>query len=369
MVRSGHHDRIDDLDLIASLGVTRVRYPILWERTLSESDWTWAAQRLERLRALGVGPIVTLLHHGSGPSFTSLVDDSFPTRFAAYARAVATRFPWVDDWTPINEPLTTARFSGLYGFWYPHGRDEATFQRALENQCKGIALAMQEIRAINPRARLIQTEDLGFTHSTPALAYQAKYDNRRRWLSMDLLWEYGARPDILGFNYYVTSERFLDENLERWPAWSHGGNGRDRYADIHSVLAGRTRGVDVLLAEAHARYHVPVALTEVHMGCTREEQLRWLVQIYDRVTDVRQRIPVVAMTAWSTFGAFDWHCLVTREEGRYEPGLFDTRSATPRPTALATAWRAIARGERPSHPVIEGHGWWQRTVQRDAEAA
>ena len=31
-----------------------------------------------------------------------------------------------------------------------------------------------------------------------------------------------------------------------------------------------------LAAEASERYQLPVAITEVHMGCTRDEQLRWL---------------------------------------------------------------------------------------------
>jgi len=30
------------------------------------------------------------------------------------------------------------------------------------------------------------------------------------------------------------------------------------------------------LTEAHERYSLPLALSEVHLGCTREEQLRWL---------------------------------------------------------------------------------------------
>ncbi|HLL22264.1 MAG TPA: hypothetical protein VK427_09040, partial [Kofleriaceae bacterium] len=278
-------------------------------------------------------------------------------------------FPWVDAYTPINEPLTTARFSGLYGHWYPHGTDKRTFMRALRNQCKATALAMREIRTVNPAAKLIQTEDLGYTHATKMLAYQAAYENRRRWLSIDLLREYGCLPDVLGFNYYITSERYLDERLDRWPSWSHGGNARHRYADVHAVLAGQLAGVDKLLEEAYARYKIPVALTEVHMGCTRDEQLRWLVDIYDRVQALRTRVPVVAMTAWSTFGAYDWHCLLTRVDNRYEPGLFDVRGPTPRPTALAAAWRAIARGERPSHPVLAGRGWWQRALERHEAAA
>src|SRR5215213_905302 len=93
-------------------------------------DWRWSDQRLARLRDLGITPIVGLLHHGSGPRWTSLTDPAFPERLAAYAGAVAARYPWVQDYTPLNEPLTTARFSGLYGHWYPHGDDDATFVRA-----------------------------------------------------------------------------------------------------------------------------------------------------------------------------------------------------------------------------------------------
>ena len=44
-----------------------------------------------------------------------------------------------------------------------------TFVRALLNQCHATALAMAEIRKVNPQAILVQTEDLGRTLSTPAL--------------------------------------------------------------------------------------------------------------------------------------------------------------------------------------------------------
>ena len=32
-------------------------------------------------------------------------------------------------------------------------------------------------------------------------------------------------PDMIGVNYYVTSERYLDENIENYPPESIGGNG------------------------------------------------------------------------------------------------------------------------------------------------
>jgi aspartyl/glutamyl-tRNA(Asn/Gln) amidotransferase C subunit len=44
---------------------------------------------------------------------------------------LAERFPWLEWYTPVNEPLTTARFSGLYGVWYPHARDDRSFARML----------------------------------------------------------------------------------------------------------------------------------------------------------------------------------------------------------------------------------------------
>ena len=117
--RTHHSQRIEDLDLFASLGIKTMRYPVLWEATapegLESADWTFADERLPRLRELGIRPIVGLVHHGSGPRYTSLTDPEFPDKLAAYALAVATRFPWVKDWTPVNEPMTTARFSGIDG--------------------------------------------------------------------------------------------------------------------------------------------------------------------------------------------------------------------------------------------------------------
>src|SRR6185312_16306439 len=190
-LRSGHQDRPDDLDRFAALGLSALRYPVLWERAdpqgRGDFDWRWTDERLARIRSLGLRPIAGLLHHGGGPPSTHLLDDGFAPAFAAYARAAAARYPWVENWTPVNEPLTTARFSALYGHWHPHGADERLFWTALVNQIDATRLAMREIRAVRPEARLIQTEDLGRTYSTRALAHQADFDNARRWMTWDLL--------------------------------------------------------------------------------------------------------------------------------------------------------------------------------------
>src|SRR4051812_10741565 len=296
---AGHYDRAGDLELIASLGVRTLRYPILWERIEQGAPagrpWEWTDAQMLTMRELGIDPIVGLVHHESGPIGTDLLDPRFPEQLAAFARLVAERYPWVTRFTPINEPLTTARFSALYGIWHPHARDDRLFLRAMLTQVRATRLAMDAIRRVTPSAQLVQTEDLGHVHGTPALAAQAAFENERRWLSFDLLtgrvdgthplrkyirWAGigddeladavgdGCAPDILGINHYVTSERYLSEELDRFPAHTHGGNGRLRYADVEAVraCADDVVGPASLLCAAWVRYRIPIAVTEAHLG-------------------------------------------------------------------------------------------------------
>jgi dTDP-4-dehydrorhamnose reductase len=394
IVRTGHQDRIADLDLFADLGLRTLRYPILWERTapdgIERAHWQWADERLQKLRELGIRPIVGLLHHGSGPTSTSLIDPAFPERLAEYAGAVARRYPWVTDYTPVNEPLTTARFAALYGHWYPHCHDDVSFARALLGQCRGTVLAMNAIRAVNPDARLIQTDDLGKTFSTDTLAYQADFENERRWITYDLLtgrltpdhtmwqwlewigierreleWfqEHACPPDIIGVNTYLSSQRYLDHRIDRYPGETPGTNGSDTYVDVlaYRAMDAGAVGVDALLAEAWQRFGLPVAITEAHNGGSREEQLRWLNDVWAGAQQARRNgADVRAVTVWALLGLFDWAHLATSDSGQYEPGVFDIRGPVPRPTVLASMVRdLVARGMH-DHPALDAPGWWRR---------
>lgn len=394
MERNGHATRRDDLERFASLGIRAIRYPVLWERTapngLAQADWSWPDERLPALQKLGVTPIVGLVHHGSGPRHTSLVDPGFAEQLADYARAVARRYPWVDYYTPVNEPLTTARFSGLYGVWYPHARDERSFIQALINQCRAVVLSMRAIRAINPRAKLVQTDDLGKTYSTPEMSELANFYNERRWLAWDLLcgkvgpdhalWQYlldsgidaadflwfqenPCPPDIIGVNYYITSERWLDQRVERYPAHHVGHSRGFHFADIEAsrALATPTPGIGPLLQEAWERYRLPLAVTEAHIDANREDQLRWLLEIWEAAQEAkRSGADIRAVTVWALLGSYDWNCLVTACKGYYEPGPFDVRSSPPRSTAVAHLMRELSAARPLSHPVLQGQGWWRR---------
>jgi dTDP-4-dehydrorhamnose reductase len=250
---------------------------------------------------------------------------------------------------------------------------------------------MRAIRRVTPEARLVQTEDIGKTFSVAELAYQAEYENERRWLSLDLLhgrvrpshpWH--ARllaigvarsdldllaggegtPSVIGVNHYLTSERFLDTDFHAYPRHLWGGNGRHSYADAEAVrvdlLAGKT-GPEARLAEVWERYRHPLAITEAHHGCTRDEQLRWLHEVWEAARNLRRAgCPVDAVTVWALLGAMDWNSLLVRRHGFYEPGSFDTRSRPPRMTALGAAVRDLATEGTFYHPVLQSRGWWHR---------
>ncbi len=396
LTRSGHRDRVSDLDRIAELGLRTLRYPVLWEHVAPESldqpDWHWPDERLPRLQALGIEPIVGLVHHGSGPRYTALDQPNFATGLARYAGMVAERYPWVKYYTPVNEPLTTARFSGLYGLWYPHGTNDSVFVRLLYNQVLATKLAMQAIRRVNPAAQLVQTEDLGQTHATPVMAAQAAFENHRRWLTFDLLsgavtrqhplWDYLRRhglstaellefrydplpPDILGINYYATSERFLDDRLANHPNRGPlaASVAQPAYVDVEAVRIADANpvGLEALLHQAWIRYRRPLAVTESHLGCTREEQMRWLNQAWEATNRLRSSgVDVRGLTVWSLLGAYDWDNLLTQDGASYESGVFDLRSGQPRPTALFKMVQNLARHGHHHHPVLHGPGWWQR---------
>lgn len=392
LLRSGHHDRPGDLDLLADLGFDAIRYPLLWERISPDApdraEWFWSDDRLARIDRLGMRVIAGLVHHGSGPRYTDLLADTFAPGLARHAAAVAARYPAIEAWTPVNEPVTTARFSALYGHWYPHACDERSFWRALLNQVDATRLAMRAVRVVNPSARLVQTDDLGRTWATLPLADQAAFDNQRRWAGWDLLcgrvtaehplWhrlctmglgeqlrriaDDPCPPDIIGLNHYPTSDRFLDHRIHRYPDDERGSNGRIAFADMPAVrvLDPAPEPFAQALKDAWDRYQLPLAITEVHIGCTREEQMRWATDAWAAARAAREKgADVRAVTAWSALGSHDWDTLVTAP-GAYEPGLFELTNGSPRKTALATHWKTLEEPATPAHPVSVQPGWWRR---------
>ena len=366
IVDTGHEGRDGDLDLLASLGIGATRYPILFERVAASDpgklDLVWASRRLERLRDLGVEPIVTLLHHGGGPRYTSLIDAEFPLHFARYAAGIARAFPWIRRWTPINEPLTTARFSTLYGHWFPNATDDASFGRAIVNEALGMLLAMEAITAVNPGAQFSITEDLqSFTALDRAVESYVAHKRERAFLSIELVMgrvrpghalyaylvetcgvgvadlqrvERHARPpDLVGWNYYPNSERALGARAD--------GSFFNVALREHGTIAALPS-----LREAHERIGLPFGLSEVHRDGDEVARATWLDE---RVRDLHvlhdEGRPVRMLGAWAAFGLVDWDSLLRLRRGRAEDGIFTFAGpgTMPQETAVSHAVRGLAR--------------------------
>ena len=383
---SGHARRVTDYVKFAQLGIRTLRVGLLWERQARSVSWEEPDAHLQSLQQLSIRPIAGLIHHGSGPEGTNLLDPHFPQRLSAYARQVALRYPWIDAYTPVNEPNTTARFSTLYGLWFPHHQSRRSYVRALLGQLKGTVLSMRAIRQVQPAAQLIQTEDVGKISGTPELRDTCDLLNERQWLTFDLLcgrvnarhplfaylraeeisereigWfaENPCPPNVIGLNYYVTSDRHLDHRIDSYPTDRISAEGR--FVDVEAVRAQQgIAGVDSLLREAWQRYGLPVAVTEVHLGGAVPEQIRWLAEIWSAVMKVRREgVPCIAMTAWALLGSFYWNELVTCENGHYEAGAFELRDGRPVPTALTGVLAQIGAGKPPHHEALSHRGWWR----------
>ncbi len=385
---SGHAMRARDLEQFAALGIEALRCGLLWERHEAEPDWQWTDAYLLAMREAGLRPIAGLVHHGSGPGHTSLLDPNFAPKLAAYAGELAARYPWIDAYTPVNEPNTTARFACRYGVWYPHHQSRESYLRALLNQTRATVLSMQAIRAVRPDAQLVQTDDLGHVRSTPELEATCDLMNERRWLGFDLLcgtvdrghplfdclrgsglqdheilWfrDNPCPPDVIGVNYYVTSDRFLDHRRDRYPHRCRSAEGA--FADVEAVrVAGEAiQGFGAILEEASRRYDLPVAITEVHLGDRVEEQIRWAAEAWEAA--LAAGAGCAAVTFWALLGSYFWSSLVTADNGHYEPGVFDLRSGQPAPTALSEIVRQCADRRPLRHSALAEDGWWRRACR------
>ena len=386
---SGHAERVEDLERFASLGISSLRCGVLWERHDLAPNWRWADEYLEAVQQTGMHPIAGLVHHGSGPRHTSLLDPEFAQKLASYAGEVAERYPWIDAYTPVNEPHTTARFACRCGLWYPHHCSTESYLRALLHQVKAVVLSMQAIRNVRSDAQLIQTDDLGHIRCTPELEQTGALFSERQWLPYDLLcglvnrfhplfcylrdgglteheilWfqDNPCPPSIVGVNYYATSDRFLDHRVDLYPERYRSAEGPFVDLEAVRVLPQGIQGFEAVLLEAHSRYRLPVAITEVHLGDRVDEQIRWAAEAWSAAIHAQQAgVDCRAVTFWALLGSYFWNALVTHDNGHYEPGVFDlSAGASPRLTALAEIVRQCAQGETPHHPALAEAGWWQQ---------
>jgi dTDP-4-dehydrorhamnose reductase len=109
---------------------------------------------------------------------------------------------------------------------------------------------------------------------------------------------------------------------------------------VRSVPTG---SVERAIRDTWRRYGRPMALTEISLAGDPHDQVAWWNEAWSAAVLTRRAgMDVRAVTAWSAFGATDWHCLMRRPENIYEPGAFDASFDPPLRRPVAGAISASA---------------------------
>ena len=328
-----------DFDLLEEIGVSFLRYGPPLHRTFiapDRFDWEFADLTMNRLKELDVAPIADLCHFGVPDWIGDFQNPDFPELFEGYARAFATRYPWVQLYTPVNEMFVCATFSGLYGWWNEQGTTDRTFVTALKHLVRANVLAMRAILEVRPDAIFIQSESSEYFHAdSPQAIKPAEFRNSMRFLSLDL--NYGRRVDSAMYEYLLSNgmtaeeyEFFLANDVRH-----HAIMGNDYYitnehrvaADGTTWAAGDVFGYDGITRQYHDRYRLPVMHTETNMveGPTGEEAVEWLWKQWANVLRVRNDgVPTVGFTWYSLTDQVDWDTALRENNGNVNAlGLYD----------------------------------------------
>jgi beta-glucosidase len=347
MASCGHYKHWrDDFAAVVELGIEFLRYgPPIHTTWLSEGhyDWEFADTTFAELHGRNMVPIVDLCHFGVPDFIGDFQNPDFPELFADYAAAFASRYPWVQLYTPINEMFICALFSAKYGWWNEAMTSDFGFVTALKHIVKANVLAMNAILDVRPDAIFIQSESSEYFHAEGPLAIKpAEILNALRFLSLDL--NYGRRVDTEMYEYMLDNGMsreeyhfFLGMRLKQ-----HCIMGNDYYltnehrvmADGSSGASGEVLGYDGLTWQYYDRYRLPVMHTETNLADYGDGMLSvdWLWKQWASVLRVRNDgIPIVGFTWYSLTHQVDWDTALRENNGRVNPlGLFDLdRQITP----------------------------------------
>ena len=328
-----------DFELVQELGIRVLRYGPPIHRTWlgpDHYDWSFADDTFLDLRRRNVVAIVDLCHFGLPDWLGNFQNPDFAPQFAHYARAFASRYPWIQLYTPVNEMSICAQFSALYGWWNEQTTSDRCFVNALKHIVKANILAMREILLVRPDALFVQSESSEYYHAdSPAAIGCAETKNAARFLSLDL--NYGRRVDSTMYEYLMDNGMsreeyhfFLHNNFKH-----HCVMGNDYYQtnEHHVDPKGGTRasgeifGYAVITRQYHDRYRLPVMHTETNLnqGPNGDEAVRWLKKEWANVLRVRNDgVPIVGFTWYSLTDQVDWDCALREDNGCVNPlGLFD----------------------------------------------
>ncbi len=369
------HDRLwpEDLQLAVEVSVNAIRYSVPWylsNPAPGTYDWEWIARPIDWLSRHGIVPIIDLLHYGA-PAWLGdgVVNADFPARFAEYAAAFANRFAGeVRYYTPVNEPQTSAMFSGYLKRWPPYLEGVSGWAKVSLRLAEAMVLASRALRSTAKEVQLISAEcfwgpsweELLSAAKTPGEASSPRTSLLLSyfpaslaygWVKPDsplaavlekqgfeketfIRFERDAQPpDVFGFNYYPYG-------------WETGEEGcREKRDDL-------VRRCTVVYRE----FGLPVYITETSGGLTEEAKLLWVEALGQALQTLRHEgVDLRGINWWPLFETIQWDY---RENGQsivecIKPGLWNNGlfkiepspdGALRRvPTRVAAAWRDLMK--------------------------
>jgi beta-glucosidase/6-phospho-beta-glucosidase/beta-galactosidase len=366
----------DDLNLVKTSGVNLLRYSAPWhdiERIPGVYDWVWMDRAMNRMRDLGIAPILDPLHHTSFPEWLKggFANRNFAPLYLKFCTALAERYPWAKHYTVINEPFVTTWFCGHEGIWYPYYRGAENFVPMLMNVVEAIISVSRMLVEKIPDVCLIHVDaaEKHRAHDAESAAH-AEIGNKMRFLTQDLvtgkvdesypLYEYlrlngaskrrlehfranPARIDVIGLDYYAHCE------LE----WCAAGR----------VYPNRAPEGLVPTALEYAEYFkLPLMLSETNIRGYINDRISWLKFMVEQCEQIESKLSERNITfegfCWYPFiDSTDWCSLVREANGFIDPqGIFYLDERFRRcESELSEIFAALAQGKITSQDIPAYH--------------
>jgi len=338
---------------IRRLGLTWLRFGVgysIAHRGPDEYDFELTDQVVACCQELGITLILDLLHfglpewlHADCPDTPFFQNESFPTYFAEYARAVAKRYPQIRYYTPVNEPLVTARFSAKDGFWNEkiasEWWDHRPFVRATANLARASILAREAINDVWQEEKrpdepiFFQNESFEGIHAAYGVEQQGWVEgfNLQRFSTTDLMFghddpkqktyllEQGMTAETYRWFMKKGSKRQTILGIDYYP-WNVHRFAAQGKLDPDPFLA---EGIHVLVTDYWKRYQMPFFHMEINS--TPERAIDICVRTYESLRALREvGYPILGMTWYGDELQVGWQSLMVGPSAfdEYRVGLF-----------------------------------------------
>ena len=362
-----------DLRLVRDCGLDQLRYSIPWhavERIQGQYNWSWVDQALGCMRTLGIDPILDPLHHTSFPDWLTdgFADPRFAPSYLEFVRAISERYPWVTQYTVINEPFVTTWFCGHEGVWYPFHRGDQMFVPMLMNVVTAIISISRMLLSNVPGVNLIHV-DAAEKHRSydDASAAHASFGNQTRFLVQDLILGH-VGPDHPLYDYLVRNgadKRVLEGFRENPGRIDVIGLDYYSHCELEWNCDGRIypnenpEGLVPTAVEYAERYRLPIMLSETNIRGYVSDRISWLKFMTEQCEEIEKKVGEMGLPfegfCWYPFiDSTDWCSMVKEAKGCVDPqGIYwlDRKTLRRTPSELSDIYRALALGQMTSKDI------------------